>query len=132
MILTTPDVNVVLMDFPSKKGNEMVVPNEDGSYTILINAGLNYESQLKAYEHAMSHITNDDFLKGNVQEIEYYAHHPHKDPEPAQIYLDRIKQLQAERRRLLVIRNVLNLFKNIAICSTELNTTIYMVMIYKI
>ena len=94
MILTTPDVNVVLMDFPSKKGNEMVVPNEDGSYTILINAGLNYESQLKAYEHAMSHITNDDFLKGNVQEIEYYAHHPHKDPEPAQIYLDRIKQLQ--------------------------------------
>ena len=76
MILTTPDVNVVLMDFPSKKGNEMVVPNEDGSYTILINAGLNYE------------------------EIEYYAHHPHKDPEPAQIYLDRIKQLQAERRRL--------------------------------
>lgn len=56
MILTTPDVNVVLMDFPSKKGNEMVVPNEDGSYTILINAGLNYESQLKAYEHAMSHI----------------------------------------------------------------------------
>ena len=69
----------------------MVVPNEDGSYTILINAGLNYESQLKAYEHAMSHIT---------KEIEYYAHHPHKDPEPAQIYLDRIKQLQAERRRL--------------------------------
>lgn len=48
MILTTPDVNVVLMDFPSKKGNEMVVPNEDGSYTILINSGLNYESQLKA------------------------------------------------------------------------------------
>lgn len=41
------------MDFPSKKGNEMVVPNEDGSYTILINAGLNYESQLKAYEHAI-------------------------------------------------------------------------------
>ncbi len=91
MILTTPDVNVVLMDFPSKKGNEMVVPNEDGSYTILINAGLNYESQLKAYEHAMSHITNDDFSKGNVQEIEYYAHHLHKDPEPVQIYLDRIK-----------------------------------------
>ena len=72
------------MDFPSKKGNEMVVPNEDGSYTILINAGLNYESQLKAYEHAMSHITNDDFSKGNVQEIEYYAHHLHKDPEPVQ------------------------------------------------
>ena len=34
----------------------MVVPNEDGSYTIFINAGLNRESQLKAYEHAMKHI----------------------------------------------------------------------------
>lgn len=99
MILTTPDVNVVLMDFPSKKGNEMVVPNEDGSYTILINAGLNYESQLKAYEHAMSHITNDDFSKGNVQEIEYYAHR-HEIAEPAAKYLERIKRLQREHRAI--------------------------------
>lgn len=53
MILTTADVNVIVMDFPNKKGHEMVVPNEDGSYTIFINAGLNRESQLKAYEHAM-------------------------------------------------------------------------------
>ena len=56
MILTTPDVNVVLMDFPSKKGNEMVVPNEDGSYTILINAGLNYESQLNGVSYELSKI----------------------------------------------------------------------------
>ena len=33
MILTTADVNVIVMDFPDKKGHEMVVPNEDGSYT---------------------------------------------------------------------------------------------------
>lgn len=99
MILTTPDVNVVLMDFPSKKGNEMVVPNEDGSYTILINAGLNYESQQRAFEHAMHHIKNNDFQKENVQEIEYYAHRQ-KIAEPAAKYLERIKRLQRERKTI--------------------------------
>ena len=42
----TPDVNVILVDFPNG-GNEMVVPNEDGSYTLLINARLSYDGQLK-------------------------------------------------------------------------------------
>ncbi len=45
----------------------MVVPNEDGSYTIFINAALNYESQQAALKHAMSHIENDDFYKEDVQ-----------------------------------------------------------------
>ena len=98
MILTTADVNVIVMDFPNKKGHEMVVPNEDGSYTIFINAGLNRESQLKAYEHAMKHIENDDFQKTDVQEIEYIAHKPLPEPEPAQTYLDRIKYHQRNRR----------------------------------
>lgn len=100
MILTTADVNVVLMDFPSKKGNEMVIPNEDGSYTIIINAGLNYESQQKAFEHAMYHIENNDFQKENVQEIEYIAHRMNETIEPASIYIDRIKRLQREQRAI--------------------------------
>ena len=92
VILTTADVNVIVMDFPNKRGHEMVVPNEDGSYTIFINAGLNRESQLKAYEHAMKHIENDDFQKTDVQEIEYIAHTSLPKPEPAQVYLDRKKK----------------------------------------
>ena len=52
----TPDVNVKLINFPNA-GKEMVVPNEDGSYTILINAKLSYEDQVKAYEHAMRHLS---------------------------------------------------------------------------
>ena len=32
---------------------EMVVENEDGSYTILINAKLSQDGQLKAYQHAL-------------------------------------------------------------------------------
>ena len=77
----------------------MVVPNEDGSYTILINAGLNYESQQRAFEHAMHHIKNNDFQKENVQEIEYYAHRQ-KIAEPAAKYLERIKRLQRERKTI--------------------------------
>lgn len=109
MILTTADVNVVLMDFPSKKGNEMVIPNEDGSYTIIINAGLNYESQQKAFEHAMYHIENNDFQKESVQEIEYIAHHMKESIEPASIYIDRIKRLQREQR---AIKRQIELDKN--------------------
>lgn len=58
----TPDVNVVLLDFPTS-GNEMVFENEDGSYTIMINSRLSCDGQLKAYRHAMHHIENDDFSK---------------------------------------------------------------------
>ena len=71
--LTTPDVNVIIIDFPTP-GREMVVPNEDGSYTIFLNAHLSNEEQLKAYGHAMEHIKNNDFSKEDVQEIEAAAH----------------------------------------------------------
>lgn len=72
-ILTTQDVNIIFRDFPNY-GKEMVVLNEDGSYTVFINTRLNYEQQMKAYLHAMKHITGDDFQKYNVQEIECSAH----------------------------------------------------------
>lgn len=62
---------VILMDMTV---NEVVTENEDGSYTIFINSRLNYEKQMKSYLHAMKHITGDDFLKDDVQSIEYLAH----------------------------------------------------------
>lgn len=101
--MMTPDVNVVVIDFKTAKGNEMVTSNEDGSFTILINARLSYDGQLKAYEHAMRHINENDFQKENVQAIEYDAHQldvKNTVPEPAQKYLDRIRQLQKEKRRI--------------------------------
>ena len=52
----------------------MIIKNEDGSYTILINAKLSDQGQLLAYEHALRHIINEDFEKENVQEIEADAH----------------------------------------------------------
>ncbi len=101
--MMTPDVNVVVMDFKTAKGNEMVTLNDDGSFTILINARLSYAGQLKAYEHAIRHINENDFQKDDVQSIEYTAHRLNIEntvPEPAQKYLDRIRQLQKEKRRI--------------------------------
>ncbi|MCD2493310.1 hypothetical protein LQE92_11865 [Lacrimispora sp. NSJ-141] len=52
----------------------MVSENEDGSYTILINARLSDAGRLRAYEHAMKHISDNDFQKEDVQTIEAAAH----------------------------------------------------------
>lgn len=99
----TPDVNVILLNFPNK-GREIVVENEDGSYTILINSKLSHEGQLKAYEHAMHHIQESDFQKNDVQAIEAAAHgtDPLKNAPklPAEQYLKRIKQLQKRQHQL--------------------------------
>lgn len=82
----------------------MVVENEDGSYTILINAKLSQDGQLKAYQHALSHINNGDFEKSEVQSIEYQAHELEPSEEivsvPVDKYEKRILQLRRERKRI--------------------------------
>ena len=93
----TPDVNVQIMNFPVP-GSELVVPNEDGSFTIMINARLSYEDQMKAYAHAMRHITEDDFQKENVQEIEAHAHEMVRAAKSARKIP--AKQFEAQLRRL--------------------------------
>ena len=99
----TPDVNVILWNFPNN-GREMVVQNEDGSYTILINSKLSDEGRLRAYEHAMKHITGNDFEKDNVQSIEASAHSGKCDlhieePKAPHNYADKIKEIQRRRAR---------------------------------
>ena len=101
--MTTPDVNIFLVNF-STSGKEMVVQNEDGSYTVLINAKLSQDGQLKAYQHALNHIDNGDFEKSDVQNIELQTHGL-KVPEgfspiPTSNFEKQIKQLQKERKRL--------------------------------
>ena len=55
---------------------EMVSPNEDGSYTIIINDALTDEEKWEAYCHALYHIQSDDFDGKNVQAVERDAHMP--------------------------------------------------------
>ena len=101
--MTIQDVNVVLVDFPNNQ-REMVVSNEDGSYTILINAKLSHDSQLRAYSHALKHINDGDFGKQDIQTIEAHAHNitvpASAEKIPADVFSDRLRQLRRERRRL--------------------------------
>lgn len=75
MDIRMENINTFLIDFPANC-NEMVVKNEDDSYTIFINAQLSNESRIQAYKHALRHIAEGDFYKADVQEIEYSAHYP--------------------------------------------------------
>lgn len=108
-MMMEPDVNVHLIDFPVR-GKEMIFSNEDGTYTIFINARLSYEAQLQAYEHALKHIQNEDFQKTDIQEIEYTAHKIEKSNNtPAVSKVDnewkkkaeeKIKRSRRERKKL--------------------------------
>lgn len=96
----TPDANVIVMDFPNTKEKEMITENSDGSYTIFINARLSYNTQLKAYQHAIQHIENQDFEKADVQIIEAAAHKEEKEPIPANKFAEYIERLRKERKQI--------------------------------
>lgn len=53
---------------------EQIIKNKDDSYTILLNARLSSEKQMKCYLHALSHINNNDFEKESADKIEFDAH----------------------------------------------------------
>ena len=56
------------------KTNEAVTENEDGSFTIFVNNNLCESKRLLAIQHAIRHISGNDFWKADVQEIECVAH----------------------------------------------------------
>lgn len=53
---------------------EHVISNEDGSFSIFLNAKMNKETQIEAYYHALHHIANDDFYKDDADAVEAAAH----------------------------------------------------------
>ena len=65
----TKEIHTVLTDMPTTIGG-FVRKNADFSHTIVINAKLTRERQLKTYKHELEHIRNDDFEKYNVDEVE--------------------------------------------------------------
>lgn len=89
---------------------EQVVKNQDGSYTIFLNARYSHEYNLKSYQHAIEHINNGDFDRecGDVQEIETIAHEELSiktipatvpPPDPVITVAEKIKQPRKRRRR---------------------------------
>lgn len=69
----TQDVNIQLFDFPNTRDREMVVKNEDDTYTVFINTKLSSEGRLRSFRHALHHIKRNDFDKEDVQIVECTA-----------------------------------------------------------
>lgn len=69
------NINVQILDF----GNSIpatVTINDDGSFSIFLNARLSYERRLEAYLHEMRHIQNQDFCGDmSVDEMEAVNKH---------------------------------------------------------
>lgn len=69
------EVNVQIIDF----GNSVpatVTINEDGSFSIFLNARLSYERRLEAYMHELRHIESNDLnSRKTVEEIELNNEH---------------------------------------------------------
>lgn len=68
------EITVHLISIRNPKFREAVAENEDGSFSIFINANLAANQIEKAYRHALWHIEQGDFQKNDVQEIEERAH----------------------------------------------------------
>ena len=71
------DVFVYLNEDMPEGAREMVCPNPDGTYTVLINGSLRKEDQVRAFWHAIRHIQKNDFERVEeygVQAIEAEAH----------------------------------------------------------
>lgn len=72
-LLENEDYFVRLVPFPFGVSgvNGMVTTNDDGTYSIYINANASKEEQYVAYLHELRHIQNNDFYNGKpIAEIE--------------------------------------------------------------
>lgn len=59
--------------FPLGAGstNGMVLPNDDGTFTILVNSRATHEQRIRAFWHEIDHIKQNDFYNGKgISEIE--------------------------------------------------------------
>lgn len=69
----TEDVYVYLVDFPD--GIREAVTPCLGGYTVYIDEKLDRDSRMRAYEHALRHIENDDLHSDLcADQIEFNAH----------------------------------------------------------
>lgn len=75
----TEDIFVYLIDFPSPRTHEMVVPCE-GGYTVYLDAKMPRNRQITALNHAIDHILNRDWEKGDVNQIEFASHNGEERP----------------------------------------------------
>ena len=68
------DVNVIVAEDMPIGMKEHIYKNSDNTYTMKLNAKYTHEALCDAYSHASEHLTEDDYSKTDVQEIETKAH----------------------------------------------------------
>lgn len=61
MLLENADYFVRLVPFPPGKIDGCVTPNDDGTFSIYIDANAPREKQIKALNHEVEHLERDDF-----------------------------------------------------------------------
>ena len=96
------DIFVHIVDLNGKV-SEAVTENEDGTYTIFIDAQLAPAAQRARYEHAMRHIRSCDFEKTDVQIIEAAAHkalEQGRKPIPADRFERELRRIRQKRQRI--------------------------------
>lgn len=60
-----------VVPFPVCKPGGMVMPNDDGTFSVYINERVDDIRKRKAYKHEIEHIENDDFYNEKpIEEIE--------------------------------------------------------------
>ena len=66
------DFFVRLVDFPAGCGCDgMVLPNDDGKYSVYLDARRGYYAQRIAMRHEYDHMANDDLYSGgDIRDIE--------------------------------------------------------------
>lgn len=67
-------INIGFLEHAPAGFHGMVVKNDDGFYTILLDPNDTYERRLQTVRHELKHILNDDFSKSDIQLIEAEAH----------------------------------------------------------
>lgn len=68
------DYNITIIDLP-RGVHACTRANEDGSYSILLNARDAWERRVAACSHELEHIAHEDFDPGDVQVMEARAHY---------------------------------------------------------
>lgn len=76
-MILVDDIFVYINENMPNTAAELVSPNPDGTYTILLNGKLTKERQIEAFWHAVRHIRHNDFERVEtlgIQVIETQAH----------------------------------------------------------
>lgn len=74
MLIEDCDYFVRLVPFPPGKIDGAVTPNDDGTFSVYIDAAATREKQMEALDHELNHIRMDHFYVGKpIDEIEAEA-----------------------------------------------------------